>query len=321
MVFDDWEGIREGNPLCHCQEFSRRQIENGRVFVFRCARNEYSSHSHHHAGAGWHTFSAKAPITGQGTRKARTGHPAHYIQISGTPNLSDRAHTDVYTDTHLFTDEEDIYSFEKYRESRETHPPRAAEIAVIETCEAVGVATYLIMAPTIFGQGTGPFNRYSMQLPSMIADALGSEQGDTVWSHVHIEDLASLFIVLLKQICTGVTIPSGRKGIYFCETGEHTHREFPERLATAAYELGVLLSSDVKVITLEEAAEKLVFGGISTAELGYASNARTKAILGRKLGWMPLHGDDWETTFHDEVSAFIKSPPGERDIPEFLRKH
>ncbi|GKZ67415.1 hypothetical protein AnigIFM50267_001803 [Aspergillus niger] len=267
MVFDDWEGIREGNPLCHCQEISRRQIEGGRVFVFR----------HHHAGAGWHTTSAKALITGQGTRKTRTGHPAHYIQISGTLNLSDRPHTDEYTDTHLFTDEEDIYSFEKYRESRETHPPRATDIAVIETGEAVGVATYLIMAPTIFGQGTGPFNRYSMQLPCMIADALSSgivsviEQGDTVWSHVHIEDLASLFIVLLKQICAGVTIPSGRKGIYFCETGEHSHCKFSERLATAAYELGVLTSSDVKEITLEEAGEKLVFGGVSTAELGYAS--------------------------------------------------
>ncbi|GLA35885.1 hypothetical protein AnigIFM63309_001266 [Aspergillus niger] len=301
MVFDDWEGIREGNPLCHCQEFSRRQIESGRDFVFRCARNEFIIH----AGTGWHTPSTKALITGQGTRKTRTGHPAHYIQISGTLNLGDRPHTDGYTDTHLFTDEEDIYSFEKYRESRETHPPRTTDIAVIETGEAVGVATYIIMAPTIFGQGTGSFNRAS----------------NTVWSHVHIEDLASLFIVVLKKICTGVTIPSGRKGIYFCETGEHSHREFSERLATAAYELSVLPSSDVKEITLEEAGEKLVFGCVSTAELGYSSNAQTKAILGRKLGWMPLHGDDWETTFHDEVSAFIKSPPGERDIPEFLRKH
>ncbi|KAI3005844.1 hypothetical protein CBS147345_7452 [Aspergillus niger] len=218
-------------------------------------------------------------------------------------------------------------TLEKYRESRETHPPRVADIAVIETGEAVGVATYLIMAPTIFGQGTGPFNRYSMQLLSMIADALSSgivsgiEQGNTVWSHVHIRDLVGLFIVLLKQICTGATIPSGRKGIYFCETGEHTHREFSKRLATAAYELGVLPSSHVKEISLEEAAEKLVFGGVSTAELGYASNARTKAILSRKLGWMSLHGDDWEATFRDEVSVFIKSPPAERDIPEFLRKH
>ncbi|GKZ37769.1 hypothetical protein AbraIFM66950_009527 [Aspergillus brasiliensis] len=280
-----------------------------------------------HAGAGWHTPSAQALIRGQGTRKTKTGDAVHYIQISGTINLSDRPYTADYTDTHLFTDEEDIYSFEKYRESRETHPARSTDIAVIETGEAVDVNTYIIMTPTIFGQGTGPFNRYSMQLPSMIADALTSgvvsiiEKGDTVWSHVHVEDLAGLFVVVLDKICAGVDIPSGKKGIYFCETGEHSHREFSVRLAAAAYELGVLRSSDVKEITLEEAGERAVFGGISTAELGYASNARIKGILGRKLGWMPSHSDEWETTFHDEVTAFIKNPPGEREMPEFLRKH
>lgn len=40
MVFDDWEGIRDGNPLCDCSEYSREQIEHGRVFVFRCARKD-----------------------------------------------------------------------------------------------------------------------------------------------------------------------------------------------------------------------------------------------------------------------------------------
>jgi hypothetical protein len=39
MVFDDWEGIRNGNPLCECGEISRGQVE--RVgYVFRCARGE-----------------------------------------------------------------------------------------------------------------------------------------------------------------------------------------------------------------------------------------------------------------------------------------
>lgn len=40
MVFDDWEGVRNENPLCDCQEFSRGQIEGGRAFVFRSARGE-----------------------------------------------------------------------------------------------------------------------------------------------------------------------------------------------------------------------------------------------------------------------------------------
>lgn len=39
MVFDDWEGIREGNPFCDCDTWSRKQMELGE-YVFRCARNE-----------------------------------------------------------------------------------------------------------------------------------------------------------------------------------------------------------------------------------------------------------------------------------------
>ncbi|PYI32478.1 NAD dependent epimerase/dehydratase family protein [Aspergillus indologenus CBS 114.80] len=279
-----------------------------------------------HAGAGWHTPSAKALITGQGTRKTNTNRPAHYVQISGTSNLSDRPHTDGYTDTHRFSDEEDIYSFEKYRESREAYHQRTTDITVVETGEAVGVTTYIVMAPTIYGQGTGPFNRYSIQLPTMIADAVSSgavsvvEQGNTIWSHVHVQDVAGLHVTLLQKICTEVEIPSGRRGIYFCETGEHTHREFSERLARAAHELGVLPTADVKEITLDQAGEKLALGSVSRAELSFAANARTQAVLGRKLGWTPLHGEEWETTFRTEVEAFIKNPPPAREIPKFLKK-
>ncbi|RAK73777.1 uncharacterized protein BO72DRAFT_224185 [Aspergillus fijiensis CBS 313.89] len=42
MVFDDWEGIRVGNPECACMpaKISRGQIEQGKAYVFRCARGE-----------------------------------------------------------------------------------------------------------------------------------------------------------------------------------------------------------------------------------------------------------------------------------------
>lgn len=40
MVFDDLEGIRDGNPLCECGKTSRGQIERGCAYVFRCARQQ-----------------------------------------------------------------------------------------------------------------------------------------------------------------------------------------------------------------------------------------------------------------------------------------
>ncbi|KAE8147055.1 NAD dependent epimerase/dehydratase family protein [Aspergillus avenaceus] len=250
-----------------------------------------------HAGAGWHTPSAKALINGQNRRKTKTNRP------------------------------EDIYSFEKYRESREAYHQRTTDITVVETGEAVGVTTHIVMAPTIYGQGTGPFNRYSIQLPAVIADAVASgtvsvvEKGDTVWSHVHIRDLAALYVTLLEKICNNVTVPSGRRGIYVCETGEHSHREFSERLARAAHELGALPTADVMEINLKQAGDKLALGSFSRAELSFAANARTKAVIGRKLGWTPLHGEEWESTFRIEVEAFMKNPPAPKEIPQFLKKN
>ncbi|RAK85132.1 NAD dependent epimerase/dehydratase family protein [Aspergillus costaricaensis CBS 115574] len=259
-----------------------------------------------HAGAGWHTPSAQALIRGQGVRRETTNADVHYIQISGTSNLSDRPYTEGYIDTHVFSDDEDIYSYEKYRESRETYFQRTTDIAVIEESEASGVTTYI--------------------LPTMIADALrtGScsvvSEGDTVWNHVHIEDLAALHLVLLQHIFRGIKIPSGRKGIYFCETGEHSHLEFSEYLAKAGHKLGVFPSSEVAKITIQEAGEKWVFGNTSSAELGFASNSRTKAVLARNLGWAPSDAEEWESTFSTELNEFIKNPPSGREIPKYLKK-
>lgn len=37
MVFDDWEGVRDGNPPCECDEISRVQ-KTGHGYSFYCAR-------------------------------------------------------------------------------------------------------------------------------------------------------------------------------------------------------------------------------------------------------------------------------------------
>ena len=43
--------------------------------------------------------------------------------------------------------------------------------------------------------------------------------------------------------------------------------------------------------------------------------------MGRKLGWTPLHGEEWESTFRTEVEAFMRNPPAPREVPEFLKKN
>lgn len=204
-----------------------------------------------HTAVGWHTPSAVAILKGLGARKQRQASDTskvHYLHISATSNISDRPLTAGYVESRTFSDEEDIYSSEKYRQSCEVYMKRTTDIAVVEADEALGVDTYIVMGPTLFGLGTGPFNRCTMPIVSMIEAAKQNGacpvigDGKSVWSRVHIRDLADLYDVMLRRIAEGrddENMPNGRKGIYFAETGEHSWLEYSQKLAKAGKELGL----------------------------------------------------------------------------------
>ncbi|KAH6886838.1 NAD dependent epimerase/dehydratase family protein [Thelonectria olida] len=279
-----------------------------------------------HAGAGWHPGAARALIMGQGKRRAQNGCKVHYLHLSGTTSLSDYPHTEGWIESRTFSDKEDIYTYLKARESAKQYPVRETDIAVVEEGEAQGVDTYVVMAPTIFGLGTGLFNVYSIQIPVMIQEALQSGQvsvigrGETVWSHIHVQDLALLFVAMVRSILEGTSIPSGKSGIYFSETGTHTHIELAQRLAEAGKGLGFLDTDLVKSVNLQEAAELWSNGVAFHAELAYGSNARTIAVLGRKLGWVPQHGAKWESTFREEIAAIAVHPPRSFVVPDNMKQ-
>lgn len=152
-------------------------------------------------------------------------------QTSGTSNLGDHVVSGGYTETRIFSDKDDIYGYEKQREAAEPYSQRATDLVVIESGRALGVQTYIIMSPTIYGTGSGLFNKLSMQIPHLIrtfiqdgrAAVIGD--GQARWNHVHIADLAELYELFLVQVVGGPTIPAGEKGIYFSETGEHSWLE------------------------------------------------------------------------------------------------
>ncbi|KAH7122030.1 NAD dependent epimerase/dehydratase family protein [Dactylonectria estremocensis] len=278
-----------------------------------------------HVGAGWHPGAARALITGQGKRRSKTGHNVHYFHLSGTTSLSDYPHTEVWVETRTFSDEEDTYSYLKSRESTKPYKVRETDILVVGEGKSNGVQTYIAMAPTIFGLGSSLFNQYSIQIPVMAQAALKSgqmsalEDGGTTWGHVHVEDLAMLFVVMLERVLEGVAIPSGQSGIYFSETGTHTHMELAQKISKAGKELGLLKTDAIKKVHLQEAAD-IWSGGVALhAELAYGSNARTKAVLGRKLGWVPLHAAEWETTVATEISAIIAKPPRSFEVPALMK--
>jgi hypothetical protein len=61
------------------------------------------------------------------------------FQISGTSNLSDRPHLAKFIEARTFSDDEDIYTYEK---SREAYYQRTTDIAVVETGKALDMHRY-----------------------------------------------------------------------------------------------------------------------------------------------------------------------------------
>ncbi|KAF1346530.1 hypothetical protein BDV97DRAFT_300645 [Delphinella strobiligena] len=268
---------------------------------------------------GYHASSAAALVQGLAARKKQTGKDVWMIHTSGTSNLADQPITKHYLEAdpaREFDDsKDDIYGYEKERNARDPYPQRTNELGVIDAGLETGVRTLVIMSPLIYGKGSGAFNKFSIQIPSLVAATLKGGygfvvgNGEGVWDHVHVEDLAELYTLALFNILekSGEDVPVGKEGIIFSANGREGWKGVAEKLAEAAFVAGKIESKEVKEVGLQEAADVVPFaaGQLTLMELALTSNSRTKSVVGReKLGWKPTRGEEaWKKEFKDAVEA------------------
>jgi len=264
---------------------------------------------------GYHPSSAAALVRGLGERRKQTGQDVFMIHTSGTSNLADRPISAKYAESRVFSDTDtDIYSYEKRRNAAQPYGQRSSELGVIDTGLDTGVKTLVIMSPTIFGIGTGAFNKLTIQVPTYIRATLSAGRavvigdGKGVWDHVHIADLAQLYeLVLAKMLAGGEDLAFGERGIVFSANGEHTWGEVARGVADAAVQLGKVKTAEVRSIGLDEGAAVFAGGDELLAELGFSSNSRTRSDLARAWGWKPTRGEeDWKRSFVDEMRAVLE---------------
>lgn len=266
---------------------------------------------------GFHPESARSLVLGLEKRRVTTGGDAFMLHTSGTSNLADQPISKMHLEKdprHVFSDHDDIYSYEYARNAKQPYPQRTSELGVIDQGLQSGVKTLVIMSPTIYGLGTGLGNRLTIQVPRYIRSTLASGQavmvGDVrgVWDHVHIADLARLYeIVVVKMIEGGQGLPSGKQGVIFSAAGRHSWGEVAKEVAQAAYEAGAINSAEVKSVDLAEGAKALTDGNELHVELGFSSNSRTRADVAQSLGWKAEKTpEDFKKHFREEVDAIMK---------------
>ncbi|KAL6901050.1 hypothetical protein GGI43DRAFT_403931 [Trichoderma evansii] len=220
--------------------------------------------------------------------------PPYYIQISGASALAVDELTDksrvsgsgsdvIYND---FTGIESIKSLIK------RYPSRAVDNYMFSVAEQNSIVkTAVVVPPIIYGQGRGPLNQRSIQIPGLANATLKRQRGLQIgpgqsrWGNIHIADLSRIFLCLVKKAVEGDEDSNvwGTNGLYFTGVGELSFGEISKRVAAAAHDLHLIPSSEVDEISGEEVDRLLPHGSVL-----FGTNARCGAQRAENiLGWRP----------------------------------
>ncbi|KAG0340646.1 hypothetical protein BG004_006332 [Podila humilis] len=230
------------------------------------------------------------------------------IHTSGTGVLTDNAYGAYVS--------EDIYYDNDVRQLSTLaieQPHRTIDLEIISSSLVGIVDTYIVAPPMIFGFGTGPGNRNSIQIPLIIRASLDNGRalqigkGLSVWNKVHVIDLAHLYILLLERSLkepqtadrTRVLddqgnriseLPKNEDAYYFVEDGEFTWGSVAQTIDREFARLGINDAGQIHSTCLEE--EESLWPPGSHAGMLVGSNSRSRAVKAREIL-------DWEPQFHD----------------------
>ncbi|KAG6907040.1 hypothetical protein DXG01_010811 [Tephrocybe rancida] len=250
-----------------------------------------------------HPVGATAIVEGLTKRKAKTGKTVIYIHSSGTGALTDKAEGEyksekVYDDEHV----EDIKAIPA------DYVHRSCDTVISAAGEAGDIRSYIVMPPLIYGRGTGPFHRTSVQIPALIRSALKLGQachygkGLSWWNGVHVQDLTNLYLILLDDALSANPVaPHGGEGFFFCPTDSYYWKQLAQEIGTRLHAQGAIPTAETRTYTDAEAVDALG----TWAGFAYGSNSRSKANKAFKLGWTPKHGDGNDGLFESIIPEYL----------------
>lgn len=228
--------------------------------------------------------SARAMAQGLADRASKTGERPILIHTSGAGVLSDNSTgrgDSLQNDPGAFLwDDADVASHAAIPDHA---PHRHVDLEIFSAAKAGLVKTYLMVPPTVFGRGLGPFaeNRMSIQLPRLVYQSLRVRramyvgEGKAQWSNVHVEDLADLYLLLFEAALKNEA-PEGLAGLYYPATEFFTWSDVSVRIGQILHDKGLI-------------ADPSPTTGLPAGWF-WGSNVRMTSTNGKNLGWKPTRG-------------------------------
>lgn len=248
--------------------------------------------------------SVKAVLAGV-ERRVAANQPITYIHTSGTSLLDDGAQGMFKSDT-IYHDnvQAEIDSL------RPSAPHREIDLTILEARQRFGdkAKIALMVPPLIYGISHG---RLTIQLPTLARWALKHGypahvgEGKSVWSNVHVRDLARGFVTVLHHL---EAEPASKETnpYFFCENSGDQEPSWGEMVATigaALHEAGRIEDPKPRSMPVETYGD--VFGPEFTGPV-VGMNSRSRAVRLRELGWKPQEKSWKESLLEDELPLLLK---------------
>lgn len=182
------------------------------------------------------------------------------------------------------------------------HAPHRKVDKVVLGAGSDAIKTAIVAPAAIYGVGRGPdktrsFLLYGPLLKRQKVFIVGN--GENVWHCVHVQDLSAIYLLLAESAVRGDSIPGewNEEGYYLAENGSYVAREMLELTAQIAHRRGFIPSSEVDVLTPDE-AEKV----FPWASFVLGADSRGHGVRAKKLlGWKPKM-----PSFDDEIENALE---------------
>ncbi|KAI5921434.1 hypothetical protein F4810DRAFT_722224 [Camillea tinctor] len=221
--------------------------------------------------------------------------PAYWIQVSGASVLAaaEIASPSFSPGSPSSATFDDLEGASKLRDLIRAYPARATDNYILDVAgNNHGIKTAIVFPPIIYGQGQGPVNQRSIQIPTLCkvtldrGAAVQVGKGENRWGNVHIRDLGKLISRLAEEASNdGAAKPElwSDQGLYLTSVGETSFADVSQKIASAAVQQGLIKTKTVEELVGTEADKVLPAGSIM-----YGTNARSKAQRAKELlGWTP----------------------------------
>ncbi|OAQ65933.1 nad dependent epimerase dehydratase family protein [Pochonia chlamydosporia 170] len=225
-------------------------------------------------------------IKALGRRGQDTSTETHFIHASGTTAFAPEAGwpLDITQDTS------DIYRTEKKIAS--DNVIRLTDITVIEEGKANGVATYIVVIPSVYGTGSGEFHTLSIALPMFVRASVKDQRvcrynKSGKPGAAHISDIVTFYGLLVEKILENKPVPKNENGYYFAVAHKILSQQLMQQIAERLYDLGLVTEPTTYLWPSDETAGASLGLPPQIAHLMGTHSTELVPVKPYELGWKP----------------------------------